>query len=135
MLHEGSTVQRERSRVLDGFYLVGTALLVCLVGGGAFAFAEIYHFNPLWVFLSLISIGFFAGAAEEYRKELRSPRFLAFLFGWLLVNCIVVVTILASFGWLYLIPALLMEQFLFYMTAFWIFGLRPPLRNRGRDTS
>jgi hypothetical protein len=31
----------------------------------------------------------------------------------------VVVGVLASFGWLWLIPALLLEQFLFYMSAFW----------------
>jgi hypothetical protein len=127
-------MQRGRSRILDGFFLVGSALLVCAVAGGAFVFAETRHFNPLWVFLALISIGFFAGATEDYRKELRSARFIAFLSIWLLVNCLVVVSILASFGWLYLIPALLLEQVLFYMTAYWIFGLQPPSRNRGRKT-
>ena len=128
-------MQRGRSRILDGIYLVGSALLVCLVGVGAFVFAEIHHLNPVWLFLSLISIGFFAGVTEEYRKELRSAPFFAFLCGWLFVNCIVVVTILASFGWLYLIPALLVEQVLFYITAYWIFGLLPPSRNRRRGVS
>jgi hypothetical protein len=110
-------------------------MLVCLASVGAFIFTEIHHFNPVWVFLSLISIGFFAGVAEEYRKQLRSARFVAFLCGWLFINCVVVVAILSSFSWLYLIPALLAEQALFYMTAYWIFGLHPPLHNRGRGTS
>jgi hypothetical protein len=100
---------------------------------GAFVIAEIRHINPIWVFLSLISIGFITFAGEEYRKEFRSVRFVAFVCGWLAVNLVVVVVVVGSFGWLYLIPALLLEQFLFYMTAYWLFGLAPPLsRRRGR---
>lgn len=117
-------MQRGRSRLLDSFYLVGSALLVCIMGLGAFAFAEVHHFSPLWVFSSLISIGFLAGVSEEYRKELRSAPFFAFTCGWILVNCLLVVTILGSLGWLYLVPALLLEQALFYLTAYWAFGLR-----------
>ena len=128
-------MQTSRSQIADKFYLVGSALLVCVVGVSAFVAAEIYHLNPLWVFLAIISIGFFAFVREEYRRELRNARFVAFVCGWLLVNCIVVVSVLASFGWLYLIPALLLEQFLFYMTAYWIFGLEPPSRNRGSRSS
>jgi len=56
----------------------------------------------MWAFLGLSSIGFFAMAREEYRKEFRSIRFVRFV-------CVLVV--LAYFGWLYL------EQVLFYMTA------------------
>lgn len=117
-------------RILDLCYLVGAALLVCILGGGAFVIAEIRHINPMWVFLSLISLGFVVGVGEEYRKEFRSVRFVAFVCGWLVVNVSVVIVVLGSFGWLYLIPALLLEQVLFYMTAFWLFGLEPPLRRR-----
>lgn len=92
--------------------------------------AEIRHINPMWLFLSLISLGFVVGVGEEYRKEFRSVRFVAFVCGWLVVNVSVVIVVLGSFGWLYLIPALLLEQVLFYMTAFWLFGLEPPLRRR-----
>ncbi len=117
-----------RSRMLDLTYLIASALSVCTVGVGAFIFAEIHHFNPLWVFLILVSIGFLAGAVEEYRTKLRSASFIAFVCSWLFIHLIVVVTIWGSFGWLYLIPALLFEQVLFYMTAYWLFGVRPPSR-------
>lgn len=119
-------MQHGKSRMLDLLYLVASALLVCVVGVGAFIFAEIHHFNPLWVFLALLSIGFLAFAAEEYRNKLRSAPFIAFVCGWLFINLIVVVAILSSFGWLYLIPALLLEQFLFYMSAYWFFDVLPP---------
>ena len=59
--------------------LVGSALIVYVLGGGAFLIAEVRHINPLWVFLSLSSIGFFAMAREEYRKEFRSIRFIRFV--------------------------------------------------------
>jgi hypothetical protein len=118
-------------RLLDLCLLVGSALIVCAVGLGAFLVAEIRHVNPLWVFFGLISIGFVAGAREEYRKEFRSVRFVFFVLAWLVINMAVIVGVLTSFGWLYLIPALFLEQVLFYMTAYWLFGLEPPSR-RGR---
>jgi fatty acid desaturase len=76
--------------------------------------------------VSFISIGFFAGAREDYRKEFRSPRFVAFVCGWAVINVMVFIALLSLFGWLWLIPALLLEQFLFYMTAYWFFDVPPP---------
>jgi len=113
---------------------VGSALLVCVLGVGAFVVTEVRHVNPMWVLLSLISVGFFAGVREEYRKEFRSVRFIFFVCGWLVINLAVFVVVLGSLGWLYLIPALFLEQILFYMTAYWLFELQPPLGRRGPET-
>jgi hypothetical protein len=115
-------------RILDFCLLIGAALVVCVVGVGAFIVAGSFHVNPLWVFFGFVSVGFVAGVAEEYLKALRSVRFVFFVFGWLLINLTVIVVVVGSVGWLYLIPALLLEQALFYMTAQWLFGLQPPLR-------
>jgi hypothetical protein len=123
-------MQRDRSRILDVFYLVGAALLVCVFAGGAFLLADIYHVNPLWVIFGLISVGFVAGAREDYRKQFRSARFVAFVCGWGVINIGVVIVFLSLFGWLWLIPALLLEQVLFYMSAYWFFGVDPPSRRR-----
>jgi predicted exporter len=112
---------------VDLCLLVGSGLLVCILTGGAFLLADIYHVNPLWVIVSFISVGFFAGAREDYRKEFRSVRFVAFVCGWVVINLAVFVIVLGLFGWLWLILALALEQILFYMTAYWLFGLRPPL--------
>src|SRR5215813_9172853 len=102
--------------------------MVCVVGVGAFAFAEIHHYNPLWVFFSGISIAFLAGAREEYRKEFRSPKFVLFVFVWLAINIGVIVVVLSFLRWVYLIPALIVEQGLFYMSAHSLFGVRPERR-------
>jgi hypothetical protein len=128
ILDEAFDMQGGSSRILDLLYLVVSALLVCAVGVGAFVFAETHHFNPLWVFLTLASIGFFAGVAEEYRNKLRSASFVAFVCGWLFIHLIAIVVVWGSFGFLYLIPVLFLEQVLFYMTACWFFDVRPPSR-------
>ena len=122
--------QRVSKQIADSFLLIGAALVVCIVGGAAFLIADVRHVNPLWVFLSLISIVFFAGIAEDYRNELRSGRFILFVCGWLIINIVLIVAVLGLFGWMYLIAALLLEQFLFYLSAYWLFGLRPPLKRR-----
>jgi len=80
------------------FFLVGEAVLVCVLFVGAFIVAEIYHVDPLWIILSGISVGFFAGAREDYRKEFRSPRFVAFVCGWVVINAIVFIVFLGFFG-------------------------------------
>ena len=97
-----------------------------MLSAGAFIVADIYHVNPLWIMVSFISVGFFAGAREDYRKEFRSLRFVAFVCGWVVINVIVFIALLSLVGWLWLIPALLLEQFLFYMTAYWFFDVPPP---------
>jgi uncharacterized membrane protein len=84
-----------------------------MLGIGAFIIAQVRNPNPMWVFFSLISITFVAGAREEYRKEFRSVRFISFVCGWLVINMAVVVVVLSYLGWLYLIPALFGEQVLF----------------------
>lgn len=112
--------------MLDMFYLVGAAVLLCVLGAAAFIVADIYHVNPLWVMVSFISVGFFVGAREDYRKEFRSTRFVAFVCDWVVINGIVIIALLSLFGWGWLIPALLLEQFLFSMTAYWFFDVPPP---------
>lgn len=67
-----ATVRKERTfskRGLDLRFLVGSALIVCVLGGGAFLIAEIRPINPTWVCLGLISMGFFAGVSEGYRRN------------------------------------------------------------------
>ncbi|HXJ87642.1 MAG TPA: hypothetical protein VMS18_12545 [Candidatus Binatia bacterium] len=90
--------------------------------------------NPMWVFLPLLSLGFFAQVGWDYRYEFRSLRFSMFFFGWLLINAFVFLFVVANFGWLYWVAALIVEVFVFYLTAYWLFGLTPPLRPRSKDS-
>lgn len=105
--------------------LVASALGVCVVGVGAFAFAKIHHYSPLWVFFSGVSIGIVAMAREQYPREFRSPRFLLLVFAWVLINIALIVVVVSFLRWVYLIPALIIEQGLFYKSAYSLFGVRP----------
>lgn len=125
-----SSDRKVSRRLLDFAYLLGAALLLCIVGVGAFAIADLRGLNPVWVFLALLSAGFLAFVFEGYRNELRSARFVFFVGVWLVINMAVFVVVVGSFGWLYLFPAMFVEQVLFYASASWLFGVRP-LRRRG----
>ena len=62
-------MQRQRNRIVDTFYLIGAAVLVCILGLGAFLLADIYHVNPLWAFFGLISIGILLGPERITEKN------------------------------------------------------------------
>lgn len=55
-----------------------------------------------------------------------------FVLGWLVFDIAVVVGVVAFFGWFWLFPSLFLEQVLFYMSVYGLFGLEPPLRRRER---
>lgn len=115
------------ARIRDLFALLATALLVTAVGVGTFLAADIYHVNPLWVFVVILSAYFFADIGWEYRKEFRRPLFVLFLCVWLLLHSAVFVFVGDSFGLFWYPVAVFIELFLFYATAYWFFGLDPPL--------
>jgi hypothetical protein len=121
-------MEHQRSRLVDIFYLIGAAFLVCVLGLGAFLLADIYHISPLWVFFGFISVLFVAMAREDYPKQFRSPRFLAFVMGWGVITIILIIFVVSSFDWIWLIPALLLDQAFFYVTASWLFDVSPPKR-------
>jgi hypothetical protein len=99
--------------------------MACVVMVGAYSFVLIYHYSPLWVFFSFISILIVVAVKEEYRKEFGSPKFRFFVLGCLVINIVVIVTVTIFLGWVYLIPALLIEQGAFYVSVERIFGVKP----------
>jgi hypothetical protein len=105
-------------------------MVACVLMFGAYLFVKIHHNSPLWVFFSMLSIIILAGIREEYRKELRSPRFVFFVLGCLVINVVVIVVVASFLGWVYLIPALLIEQVAFYMAVERLFGVKPARRRR-----
>jgi hypothetical protein len=122
----------ESPTILQRFFAVGVliaiALVTCVVIVSTYIFAELHHINPAIVFLAGVSVIFLAAVREEYRKEFRSPRFVLFVLGWLALNLAIIIGVLGSFGWLYLIPALFIEHVMFYISAYWVFGIQPPGR-------
>ena len=114
----------------DLLALLGVAILVTLVGGGAYLLSEKLEINPVWVYLAGVSIAFYATLGWDYRKEFRSVRFGAFFCSWLAIHLTVFIFVVTQLGWLYWVVALFVEIFFFYATANWFFGLKPPLSGR-----
>jgi hypothetical protein len=117
-------------RIVDLLLLVASALMACVVMLGAYLFVKIYHYSPLWIFFSFLSILIVVGIREEYRQEFRSPQFLFFILGCLVINIVVIVVVATFFGWVYLIPALFLEQIVFYMLVDRLFGVKPSRRRQ-----
>jgi hypothetical protein len=116
------------NRRLDLLALFGASLLVGGIGVGAFLAADKYHVDATWVFVILLSIGFFAGVGWDYRREFRSPTLVLFFVAWLLLHSLIFVLVVGLLSWLYYVGAVFLELFAFYASAFWLFGLNPPKR-------
>lgn len=112
-------------RVVDLLLLIAAAFVACVTMLGAYLFVKVHHYSPLWVFFSFVSIVFLANAREEYRKEFRSSKFVCFVLSWIVINMVVIVVVLSFLHWVYLIPALVIEQGVFYMSAHRFFGILP----------
>jgi hypothetical protein len=115
-----------RKEFLDLLMVLGTALVVIALGGGALLLADRYHINFVWIFFVCLCLGFFAQVGWNYRREFRSIRFVLFFCCWLLIHLLVFVFCVAFLGWVYWVLAVSVEIFFFYATAYWIFGLKPP---------
>jgi hypothetical protein len=66
----------------------------------------------------------------DYHKEFRSFRFVFFFCTWLLLHLAIFVLVLNHLGLLYYPGAAFIELFFFYATAYWLFGLQPPLHRQ-----
>ncbi len=112
------------SKVADFLLLVVTAILVAVVGTGAFWAADTYHLNAAWIFAVGSAVGFFVVVGWGYRSRLRSPAFAVFFGTWTLVHVIVFLAVLAYLGIGYYLPVVTVELFVGYTFAIWQFG--PP---------
>ena len=81
----------------DRALLIGTALLVCLVSGGAFWIADIYHINPAWIFFAGNSIFAVPMLWKPFHPYIRKPKFIFFFLVWI---CIHGATVVSMMLWL-----------------------------------
>jgi hypothetical protein len=103
--------------------LLGAALLICVVGGAAFWFADVYHVNPAWVFLGWNSVLMVPLFLRHFRGQLKRASFIAFLAGWAIVHGLLVLALMLWVPLLYGIPILVLELFAGYIAARLLFGV------------
>src|SRR6266481_9867818 len=113
------------SRCLDRLLLVGAALLVCVMGGAAFWFAEDYRVNPAWIFVAWNSIWLVPLFIRDFRNHLRRPSFVAFLGAWAVIHGLLVVTLMRWLSIPAMLPILAIELAAGLAAADFAFGIRP----------
>ena len=112
-----------KSGFRDRVVLVASAMLVCVIGVGAFWIATDYQADTRWVFFGLNSIGFVAIVGRKFPNHWKTPSFILFFMGWLVIHGIVAITLAASLPVLYWLPIFGVELFVGFLTAYLLFGV------------
>jgi hypothetical protein len=120
-VEEGADVGK---KLLDRFALVGLSLLSIAAGTGVFLWADEHHISDASVYGAWASVIFLGIVGWPFRSKLKSPRFLAFLLVWLLIHVFIFLLVVSYLGFLYYIPAVLLELWVGYTLAILQFG--PP---------
>lgn len=113
------------ARYWDRVRLVGTAMLVCVIGVAAFVAGEIYHISPVWLFLSWNSIGLLLILGKGFRDHFKKAQFTAFFLLWMAAHGTVVVLLMRWVRMIYWVPLMGIELFVGFLAANLLFGIQP----------
>ncbi len=122
---EAKARRSQASGCLDKVLLVGSALVVCVVGGGAFWIAEDYHVKPAWVFFAWNSILMAPLFLRDFRTHLRKPFFVIYLAAWAAVHGLLIVGLMRWVPLGYWLICILIEGTIGLVLADYLFGIRP----------
>ena len=120
--------KNKRNKMLDLLLLLAVGLLVAAAGTAAFWQANKHQINPAWLFATGAAVLFFVAVGWGYRRKFRSPMFVVFFLFWLLAHVLIYLLVLGYLGFLYYVPLSILELWIGYIVAIWLFG---PPANRG----
>ena len=110
----------------DGLLLIAFALLLCLLGFGAFYFADKYHINVLWVFFAWSSVLAIPAFLRAFRGHLNRPFMIPFLAGLTIVHGIVFIGLIKwRVPFVYWFPVFIVELSLGAWAAYRFFRIIP----------
>jgi hypothetical protein len=124
-LSDAEPTKTSRSLLWDKALLIGAALLVCLIGCGAFLLGEIYHVNPVWIFFAWGSVGIVPLFVRNFRGQLKRPGFILFLAGWVVAHGLIVASLIHWVSLIFWLPVFGLEFLVGYVAVFWLFGAVP----------
>jgi hypothetical protein len=117
--------KKRESGFRDSLLLVASALIVCILGVGAFWIAGDSHTGPIWVFFGLNAIGFTVVVGRKFPNRWTTPSFVVFFLVWLLLHGIVATMLAASVPIIYWLPIFGVELFVGFLAAYLLFGVLP----------
>ena len=128
-VYNSNKTETSMRKLRDQVLLVGSAVLVCVVGGISFyAAEEVYHINPAWVFFAWNSIFFGFILGKGFRRQFKKPQFVVFFVVWMALHGTVVVMLMRWIHMVYWVPFMGLELFIGFLTASLIFDARPERR-------
>ena len=112
--------------VRDGLIVIGLAVFLCLFLLGAFAVADTYHINVLWVCFAWSSVLAVPAFLRAFRGHLKRPHMIPFLTILVLVHGIVFVSLIKwQVPAVYWFPIFIVELSLGAWASYRFFGIIP----------
>ena len=112
--------------IRDGLVLIGLALLLCASLVGAFAVADNYHINVLWVCFAWSSILTIPAFLRAFRGHLKQPHLISFLAILAVVHGIVCMSLIKwHVPLVYWFPIFIVELSVGAWAAYRFFGIIP----------
>ena len=109
-------------RIIDMCFLVGSALVISRPRSRGVRNNSNSSLQPVLDLFWFDICGILCGNQGRVPKGISVHTFVLFVLSWLVFNIAVVVGVVAFFGWFWLFPSLFLEQVLFYMGVYWLFG-------------
>ena len=109
-------------KIRDEFLLVGTALLVCIVGMTSLFLGELYGIHQMYILGAFGSVSVIAIFREDFRGHFKKPSFLLFFAMWMVAHGIIVVG-LTQVPLLYWVPIIALELYVVSIIVDRVFGI------------
>jgi hypothetical protein len=118
-------------KLWDRALLIGIALLVCLVAGGAFWIGDTYHINPVWIFFAWNTIFAIPVLWKPFHSYLKRPGFVVFFLIWIVIHGATVAGMMFRLSIEFWPVVVLLELTAGFLVAQWLFGY--PLEDSTED--
>jgi hypothetical protein len=111
--------------IVDKSLLVGSALLLAVLGIGTFALGDKYRVSPVWIMGLWLGILFVAAIGRHFRAKFRRPLFMVFFIAWFSMHLLIMLLAMSFLVFPLWIPLIFLELWIGYALAFRLFGLPP----------
>lgn len=107
----------------DRLLLIGSALLITVVGVGSFLLADAYHVRLAWVMSFWFCFAFIAVLGWNVRDQFRSRSFIAFFCLWTVIHVVLMLALWKFVNLIYWFPLIFVELVVGFMLANRFFGV------------
>jgi hypothetical protein len=110
----------------DKFLLVGTALLVCVIGVGSLQFANAYKIDQKWILFAFFMIGFVPIVWRRYKSYTPGIPVTSFFAIWMVLHGVLSTMVAISVPLIYWLPIYAVEFGIGFFIAATLFEKAKP---------